>query len=81
MPPERVGDYLRDLRKLNQRYGYKCTLFGHIGDGCVHARMTFGLKTAEGIAKFRAYMEEAAALCLSHGGSLSGEHGDGQAKG
>jgi FAD/FMN-containing dehydrogenase/Fe-S oxidoreductase len=81
VPPERLGEYLRGFDKLNQRYGYRYTLFGHFGDGCVHSRMTFGLKTAEGIRKFRAYMQEAADLCLSFGGSLSGEHGDGQAKG
>ena len=81
VPPERLGDYLRDFARLNQRFGYTATIFGHFGDGCVHARMTFGLKTAEGVARFRAYMEEAADLCLSYGGSLSGEHGDGQAKG
>jgi hypothetical protein len=56
-------------------------LFGHFGDGCVHARMTFGLKTVEGVARFREYMQEASDLCLRYGGSLSGEHGDGQAKG
>jgi Fe-S oxidoreductase len=81
VPPERLGDYLRDFAKLNERYGYKATIFGHFGDGCVHARMTFGLKTADGVAQFRAYMEEASDLCLAYGGSLSGEHGDGQAKG
>ncbi len=81
VPPERLGAYLRDFEKLNRRYGYRYTLFGHFGDGCVHARMTFGLRTPEGIRKFRDYMQEAADLCLSYGGSLSGEHGDGQAKG
>ena len=81
VPPRRLGDYLRDFDKLNRRYGYRYTLFGHFGDGCVHTRMTFGLKTPEGVRKFRAYMEEASNLCLSYGGSLSGEHGDGQAKG
>jgi FAD/FMN-containing dehydrogenase/Fe-S oxidoreductase len=81
VPPERLGDYLREFDKLNERFGYKYTLFGHFGDGCVHTRMTFGLKTKEGIAKFRRYMEEASDLCLKYGGSLSGEHGDGQAKG
>ncbi len=81
VPPRRLGDYLRDFDKLNRRYGYRYTLFGHFGDGCVHTRMTFGLKTPEGVRKFRAYMEEASDLCLSYGGSLSGEHGDGQAKG
>ncbi|HEX6839888.1 MAG TPA: FAD-linked oxidase C-terminal domain-containing protein [Stellaceae bacterium] len=81
VPPERLGDYLRDFATLNEKYGYKATVFGHFGDGCVHARMTFGLKTAPGVARFRAYMEEASDLCLNYGGSLSGEHGDGQAKG
>jgi FAD/FMN-containing dehydrogenase/Fe-S oxidoreductase len=81
VPPDRLGDYLRDFAKLNERFGYTATIFGHFGDGCVHARMTFGLKTAEGVARFRAYMQEAADLCLQYGGSLSGEHGDGQAKG
>jgi FAD/FMN-containing dehydrogenase/Fe-S oxidoreductase len=81
VPPERLGDYLRGFAKLNQRYGYRWTIFGHFGDGCVHTRMTFDLKTAQGVARFRAYMQEAADLCLSYGGSLSGEHGDGQAKG
>jgi Fe-S oxidoreductase len=80
-PPERLGDYLRDFEAMNKRFGYRYTLFGHFGDGCIHARMTFGLKTADGVKKFRAYMEEASDLCLSYGGSLSGEHGDGQAKG
>ncbi|HET9147204.1 MAG TPA: FAD-linked oxidase C-terminal domain-containing protein [Acetobacteraceae bacterium] len=81
VPPERLGDYLRDFDAMNKRYGYRYTLFGHFGDGCVHTRMTFGLKTADGVKKFREYMEEAADLCLRYGGSLSGEHGDGQAKG
>lgn len=81
VPPERLGDYLRGFDALNKRYGYAYTLYGHFGDGCVHTRMNFGLRTAEGIRKFRDYMQEASDLCLSYGGSLSGEHGDGQAKG
>jgi Fe-S oxidoreductase len=81
VPPARLGDYLRDFDKLNKKYGYRYTLFGHFGQGCVHTRMTFDLKTAEGVRAFRRYMYEAADLCLAYGGSLSGEHGDGQAKG
>lgn len=81
VPPERLGDYLREFNKLNQRFGYTATIFGHFGDGCVHTRMTFGLKTKEGVARFREYMQQASDLCLKYGGSLSGEHGDGQAKG
>jgi FAD/FMN-containing dehydrogenase/Fe-S oxidoreductase len=79
--PEKLGQYLRELSKLADSYQYRCTLYGHFGDGCVHNRISFNLETAEGIKKFRSFMEEAADLVLSCGGSLSGEHGDGQARG
>ncbi|MDP9474262.1 MAG: FAD-binding protein [Actinomycetota bacterium] len=78
VPPERVGDYLRDLRPLFDKYGYNAALYGHFGDGCIHCRIDFDLKTAEGIDNWRNFMEEAADLVVSYGGSLSGEHGDGQ---
>src|SRR5919109_2165583 len=80
VPPERVGAYLRGLRALFDRYGYACALYGHFGQGCVHTRIDFDLVTAAGIAKYRAFLDDAAELVLSHGGSLSGEHGDGQSR-
>ncbi len=49
VPPERIGDYLRDLRKLFDRYGYKPSVYGHFGQGCVHCRIDFDLYTAEGV--------------------------------
>ncbi len=81
VPPEKVGEYLRDLRKLMDRYGYGCSLYGHFGDGCIHTRIDFDLGTESGIRKFRAFVEEAADLVIAYGGSLSGEHGDGQSRG
>jgi FAD/FMN-containing dehydrogenase/Fe-S oxidoreductase len=79
--PEKLGSYLRDLRKLMNGHGYRGTLYGHFGHGCVHNRINFDLESKQGIAKFRKFMEEAADLVVSYGGSLSGEHGDGQARG
>jgi FAD/FMN-containing dehydrogenase/Fe-S oxidoreductase len=79
--PEKLGAYLRDLRKMMAAYGYKGSLYGHFGHGCVHTRINFDLQSKEGIAKFRKFMEEAADLVVSYGGSISGEHGDGQARG
>jgi FAD/FMN-containing dehydrogenase/Fe-S oxidoreductase len=76
--PERLGSYLRDFKKLLDRHGYYCVFFGHYGQGCVHSRISFDLKSAEGVHGFRAFMEDASDLVLSYGGSLSGEHGDGQ---
>jgi FAD/FMN-containing dehydrogenase/Fe-S oxidoreductase len=78
--PEHLGGYLRSLRKLADRYGYHCVMYGHFGDGCVHNRLSFDLASTEGIKKFRSFLEEAADLVISYGGSLSGEHGDGQAR-
>jgi FAD/FMN-containing dehydrogenase/Fe-S oxidoreductase len=78
--PEKLGGYLRDLRRLSDDYGYRCVMYGHFGDGCVHNRLSFDLESTEGIKKFRRFMEEAADMVVSYGGSLSGEHGDGQAR-
>ncbi|WP_172625023.1 FAD-binding and (Fe-S)-binding domain-containing protein [Streptomyces griseofuscus] len=82
VPPERLGDYLRDLKGLFEEFDYDHpSLYGHFGQGCVHTRIPFGLRTAEGVADFRRFLERAADLVTSYGGSLSGEHGDGQARG
>ncbi|HEU5216282.1 MAG TPA: FAD-binding and (Fe-S)-binding domain-containing protein, partial [Gaiellaceae bacterium] len=80
VPPERIGDYLRDLRGLATRHGVWGTYYGHLGQGCMHVRYDFDLRSKRGVQKFRAFVEEAADLCVSYGGSLSGEHGDGQAR-
>ncbi len=81
VPVEQVGPYLRDLRKLFDRYDLHPSLYGHFGQGCVHCRVGFDLYTAEGLKRYRAFMDEATDLVVGYGGSLSGEHGDGQARG
>jgi Fe-S oxidoreductase len=81
VPPEKVGDYLRDLRKLYSKYNYHPSLYGHLGQGCIHCRVGFDLYTAEGIKNWRNFLDEAVNLVVSYGGSMSGEHGDGQASG
>ncbi|MGE0138459.1 MAG: FAD-binding oxidoreductase, partial [Ilumatobacteraceae bacterium] len=80
--PSRLGAYLRDLFGLYEEFGYtEASLYGHFGQGCVHTRIPFDLVSAAGVANFRAFLERAADLVTSYGGSLSGEHGDGQARG
>jgi FAD/FMN-containing dehydrogenase/Fe-S oxidoreductase len=78
--PEKLGGYLRDLRKLFTEFNYKGSLYGHFGHGCVHTRLNFDLQSKDGIVKFRRFIEQAADLVVSYGGSVSGEHGDGQAR-
>jgi FAD/FMN-containing dehydrogenase/Fe-S oxidoreductase len=80
IPPARLGDYLRQLTALMAEYGYRSPLYGHYGQGCVHLRINFDFHTVEGVRRFREFIDRAADLVLSLGGSLSGEHGDGQAR-
>jgi FAD/FMN-containing dehydrogenase/Fe-S oxidoreductase len=80
VPPARLGDYLRQLTALMAEYGYRSALYGHYGQGCVHLRINFDFRTIEGLRRFREFIDRAADLVLSFGGSLSGEHGDGQAR-
>jgi FAD/FMN-containing dehydrogenase/Fe-S oxidoreductase len=81
VPVPKVGEYLRALRKLLDKYGYECSLYGHLGQGCIHTRIPFDLYTKDGIEKWHRFMHEAAHLVVSMGGSCSGEHGDGQSRG
>ena len=81
VPPPKVGPYLRDLRKLFDNYDYNPSLYGHFGQGCIHCRVGFDLYTAKGIETFKKFMDAASDLVVRYGGSLSGEHGDGQARG
>jgi FAD/FMN-containing dehydrogenase/Fe-S oxidoreductase len=81
VPPERLGEYLRELDALIGRYRFERTFYGHFGDGCLHLRTEFDFRSAAGLRAFRSFIEEAADLVVRHGGSLSGEHGDGQARG
>jgi FAD/FMN-containing dehydrogenases len=82
VPPERLGDYLRDFGALLDEFGYEnVARYGHFGQGCVHCRIPFALTTDDGVAHYRAFIEQAARLVVRYGGSLSGEHGDGQSRG
>jgi FAD/FMN-containing dehydrogenase/Fe-S oxidoreductase len=81
VPREALGTYLRELKALFNRYGYDASVYGHFGDGLVHCSINFDLRTERGVAAWRSFLDEAAALVVKHGGSFSGEHGDGQARG
>ncbi|MFF2502778.1 FAD-binding and (Fe-S)-binding domain-containing protein [Streptomyces sp. NPDC058067] len=79
--PEKLARYLRDFRELLATHGLTGVLYGHFGAGCVHVRIDFDLATDAGRGAARRFLAEAAALVVEHGGTLSGEHGDGRARG
>ncbi len=78
VPPEKVGSYLRDLKKLYKQYDLEGAIYGHLGQGCIHSRISFDLRHADGIRHYRDFLDAASDLVVSYGGTLSGEHGDGQ---
>jgi FAD/FMN-containing dehydrogenase/Fe-S oxidoreductase len=78
--PEKLGSYLRDIRKLMNEYSYRGAFYGHFGHGCVHMRVSFDLESENGIRKYAEFIDRAADLVVGYGGSLSGEHGDGQSR-
>ncbi|MFE9402117.1 FAD-binding and (Fe-S)-binding domain-containing protein [Streptomyces sp. NPDC006530] len=80
VPPVRLGAYLREFRSLLASHNLRGTPYGHFGDGCIHVRIDFDLLTPAGVGRFRSFSEDLADLVVAHGGSLSGEHGDGQAR-
>ncbi len=79
--PGNVGEYLRELRELFNKYGYNPSLYGHFGQGCIHCRVEFDLFTAKGLEEYHEFTVAASHLVVKYGGSLSGEHGDGQSRG
>ncbi len=81
VPPAKLGPYLTDFEALMDKYGIEGLPYGHFGDGCIHVRMDVPLNEESDVPVFKAFMEEAAALVGRYGGSISGEHGDGRARG
>jgi FAD/FMN-containing dehydrogenase/Fe-S oxidoreductase len=80
VPPERLGAYLREFEALLGEYRLFGVPYGHFGDGCIHVRIDFPFGRAKGRAVFRDFLNDAAALAARHGGTMSGEHGDGRAR-
>jgi FAD/FMN-containing dehydrogenase/Fe-S oxidoreductase len=80
VPATELGPYLREFQRLLDEHGLETQAYGHLGDGCIHSRIDFPLRAADGAARMRRFVEDAADLVAAHGGSLSGEHGDGRAR-
>jgi FAD/FMN-containing dehydrogenase/Fe-S oxidoreductase len=80
VPPEKLGNYLRDIRALLDEFHYHTSFYGHFGHGCIHMRVSFDLQSENGIRNYQEFVERAADIVVSYDGSLSGEHGDGQSR-
>jgi FAD/FMN-containing dehydrogenase/Fe-S oxidoreductase len=84
VPVRQLGDYLRDFDALLAEHHLQGLPYGHFGDGCVHVRIDFPFGQQHedgGRPRYRAFVTDAADLVARYGGSISGEHGDGRARG
>lgn len=81
VPPDRLAAYLGALRSLLRVHGLRGVTYGHFGEGCIHLRVGFGLDRPGGTERLGGFLRAAADLVIAHGGTLSGEHGDGRARG
>ena len=81
VPADQLGSYLREFEALMTQHGVTGLPYGHFGDGCVHVRIDFPLTRPDGRQVFRGFLLDAARLVAAYGGSMSGEHGDGRARG
>ncbi len=79
--PEKLGPYLRELRALLDEYNYQAAFYGHYGHGCIHMQVSFDFESEQGIRRYAEFIDRGADLVIRYGGSLSGEHGDGQSRG
>ncbi len=78
VPPANLGRYLREFEALMDSYGVVGLPYGHFGDGCIHVRIDLPMERDGSV--FRSFITDAAHLVVKHGGSCSGEHGDGRAR-
>jgi Fe-S oxidoreductase len=65
VPPQQLAAYLREFKWLLRAHQVDGLVYGHFGDGCIHARIDFPL--AADPARFRAFVLEAADLVGKHG--------------
>lgn len=78
VPPERLADYVRGVRGTLNRHGLRGVLFGHAGDGHLHANVLVDPQAAGWQDRLRGVFEDVVELTASLGGTMAGEHGDGR---
>jgi FAD/FMN-containing dehydrogenase len=78
LPTERMGEYIRSVRRISGAHGLPVVIFGHAGDGHVHVNLLPDVTRPGWENAVRTLLEEVTEAVLRLGGTLSGEHGDGR---
>jgi len=77
IPRKCLATVLEAIRSMEHKYGLRCANVFHAGDGNLHPLILFDANRPEELARAEAFGAEILQLCVSHGGSITGEHGIG----
>lgn len=78
VPIEKLGEYLATLRGVAEWHGIEVVLFGHAGDGHVHANLLPDVTAPGWETAVQAIFEQVSRAVIALGGTPAGEHGDGR---
>lgn len=78
VPVKQLGAYIVALREAAQRHGFRIVIFGHAGDGHLHANVITDVRAPDLVPRLAACLDEVTAAQIALGGTPSGEHGDGR---
>ena len=80
IPRKALGDVLRAIGQMEERYGLKCMNVFHAGDGNLHPLILFDANREGEWEKAERFGIEILELCVRLGGTVTGEHGVGVEK-
>jgi hypothetical protein len=80
VPAERLPEYVERFREVIDEHDATTSFYAHAGPGVLHVRPLVDTKTVEGLDTFETIADEVTDFVVEHGGSVSGEHGDGRAR-
>jgi FAD/FMN-containing dehydrogenase/Fe-S oxidoreductase len=81
VPVEHLPEYVDAILRLVEQHDTQAAFYAHASAGCLHIRPLISLKTQSGIDSMREITLAASDLAVQFGGVMSGEHGDGLARG
>src|ERR1043166_2861374 len=78
VPPARLPDYVKGIRRALDRQMIRGVIFGHAGDAHIHVNPLVDVRMTDWRRRVTVLLDEATDLVASLGGTISGEHGDGR---
>jgi FAD/FMN-containing dehydrogenase/Fe-S oxidoreductase len=81
VPVENLARFVKEFRRIIESHGTNAAFYAHASVGVLHVRPMIDLREPIGLKQMQAIAVEAADLARECRGVMSGEHGDGKARG